>query len=402
MISIRKVLLIVPVLILAFSAVSEGQVKFREIKTRQEMEEAMALSDSLKLPLFVDVYATWCSPCKMMDRDTYSDRTIGKLLNTGYIPLKMDGETDYGSMFSYQYQLEGYPSAFVFAPGGELMTRMVGYMTPEDLAVALRKASEAYNTYELLQPKFTGGNLNPEEYASYITALVDLRKDEQAESAALTYLSGIDPDTDLNADDIRVIANYVTPGTPVWKQILKQRDLVRTVLDTAYSDFISSAFYRSVLNAIQLNDRSGVDLFTSDLQLLTAGTEVDGRMMTDMAYLQFYYYTMDLDSLFSYIDKNYAQERKGDDSWLFTMASQLIDLDQQYANPEILEKALEWFNICLSLNEKFDYYFYSGTCHYMLGDMDKSVEFFKKARTLAGNDNEKELIENVFNAISGQ
>jgi len=379
-----------------------GQVKFNEISSRQEMEEAMALSDSLNLPIYIDVYATWCGPCKMMDRQTFTDKAVGDLLNKEFIALKLDGETDYGTYFSYQYQLEGYPSSFIFAPGGDLITRLIGFQGPEELLGKLRSVRENFDLLSKFEKKYQEDKLEANEIMEYIAALVALGRDEEAESVAVKYISAIEPDKALTATDIRIISNYVNPGTPVWDRLLAEQELTRQALDTLYGDFVSSAFYRSVLSAIQENNIDYVRKFTSCLPELTEGTEIDGPMLSDLAYIQFYYYTTELDSLFNFVDSQFEGKRKDDSDWLFNVASRIVDIDQQFANPDILDKALSWFNLCLGISEKFEYHFYAGMCSYMLGDTEKSIKSFDRAKVLASDDNEKELIESVFKAIQNE
>ena len=41
---------------------------------------------------FVDFYTTWCGYCKKMDRETFSDPTVVKLLNKYYYPVKFNAE----------------------------------------------------------------------------------------------------------------------------------------------------------------------------------------------------------------------------------------------------------------------------------------------------------------------
>ncbi|MFM8911884.1 MAG: thioredoxin family protein [Flammeovirgaceae bacterium] len=55
-------------------------------------EEAVEKSKNEKRKLFVDVYTDWCGYCKMMDKNTFSDPEIAKLLNERFYPVKFNAE----------------------------------------------------------------------------------------------------------------------------------------------------------------------------------------------------------------------------------------------------------------------------------------------------------------------
>src|ERR1700689_3074336 len=39
--------------------------------------------------IFVDCYATWCGPCKEMDRKVYTDEKVGDFFNEHFVCLKV-------------------------------------------------------------------------------------------------------------------------------------------------------------------------------------------------------------------------------------------------------------------------------------------------------------------------
>ena len=43
--------------------------------------------------VFIDVYATWCGPCKKMDKTTYKNEEVVKYLNDNFYAIKLDAET---------------------------------------------------------------------------------------------------------------------------------------------------------------------------------------------------------------------------------------------------------------------------------------------------------------------
>lgn len=55
-------------------------------------EEAVEKSKTEKRKIFIDVYTDWCGWCKVMDKKTFSEPAVAKLLNEKYYPVKFNAE----------------------------------------------------------------------------------------------------------------------------------------------------------------------------------------------------------------------------------------------------------------------------------------------------------------------
>ena len=40
-------------------------------------------------PIFVDVYTTWCRPCKVLDKDVFPSEKVGEFYNKNFINYKI-------------------------------------------------------------------------------------------------------------------------------------------------------------------------------------------------------------------------------------------------------------------------------------------------------------------------
>jgi thioredoxin-related protein len=58
-----------------------------------KFEDAVAASQKEPRKIFVDIYADWCGWCKVLDRDTFSNPDVAKILNGQYYPVKLDAES---------------------------------------------------------------------------------------------------------------------------------------------------------------------------------------------------------------------------------------------------------------------------------------------------------------------
>jgi len=82
--------------------------------------------------VFVDAYATWCGPCKKMDKEVYTDQMVGELVNSKFISVKLQMDKTNNDddrvkswlavarSFESQFQIDGYPSFYFFHLMGNL------------------------------------------------------------------------------------------------------------------------------------------------------------------------------------------------------------------------------------------------------------------------------------------
>ena len=59
-------------------------------------EEALKKAESENKMIFIDAYASWCGPCKMMDKTIFKDIDVGDFYNENFINLKIDMEKGEG------------------------------------------------------------------------------------------------------------------------------------------------------------------------------------------------------------------------------------------------------------------------------------------------------------------
>jgi len=76
-------------LCLAMTVLAASPEKPKLVNWLDYTEALEKAKDSKKL-VFVDLYADWCIPCRIMDANTYSDPTVASILNTRFVSAKLD------------------------------------------------------------------------------------------------------------------------------------------------------------------------------------------------------------------------------------------------------------------------------------------------------------------------
>ncbi len=76
--------------------------------------------------IFFDAYASWCGPCKAMQKNVFTRKDVGDYFNATFINVKKDMEIGEGPQLANRYPIEGYPTLFFVDGNGKLITTHLG------------------------------------------------------------------------------------------------------------------------------------------------------------------------------------------------------------------------------------------------------------------------------------
>ncbi len=380
----------------------KAQVEFIEVETLEQMKAAQKKASDGMLMLFVDVYATWCGPCKMMDSEVYTDPAVADYMNAHYLSVRMDGESDFGRIYASEQQLEGYPSMFIFSDDGERVSKIVGFTPAKDLVVSLTSITVGFGKVKTFRAQYQNGTLDAEGFADYITVVRDMGNQEEADRLASEYMDQVmEAKSKLSDDDMSVVAFYMDLDDTWWEEFSSDPDRLRRILGEDYMLAMEKIYNNTLVKAV---DEDRIDLISKMANELAPLVELETISwdLRSLPFIQYYYYTNKTDELISYVDKRFASDRKDDHRWLYGAASQITDMDQQYQTEQLLKKELEWYAACIGLEEHFDYYFYQGMAFFFLKEGVNAKESFSKAESLASTQEQQDMVKQVLGYINGQ
>ncbi|MDF1516711.1 MAG: thioredoxin family protein [Lutibacter sp.] len=83
--------------------------------------------------LFMNVYATWCIPCKHLKETTFKDEKAGAYFNSNFINVSIDADSREGKKIVDKYAVRGYPTLLILDARGNLIARNIGIQSPKKL-----------------------------------------------------------------------------------------------------------------------------------------------------------------------------------------------------------------------------------------------------------------------------
>lgn len=177
-------------IIVVFLFAFTGIISAQEIKW-MTMDEALTAQAKAPKKIFVDMYTAWCGPCKMLDKNTFSNPDVANYINKNFYAVKFNAEgnevvnykgktysnpsydpakatrRNSAHQFSRYMGVSAYPTVIFLDIDGQLINRVKGYRTPQQLEIYLKlfgtdlwksiTTQEAYQKFlEDFKPEFKG------------------------------------------------------------------------------------------------------------------------------------------------------------------------------------------------------------------------------------------------------
>ena len=152
----KKILLLVAFVSISFNInAQESKINWMSI------EDAVAAQSKEPRKIIMDMYTTWCGPCKLLDKNTFQNTDVATYINKNYYAVKFNAEGNTKVTFNNkkytnpnfdaskkgrnsQHQLAGYlgvtayPTIIFLDENGGLIAPIKGYHNPNQLEIFLK------------------------------------------------------------------------------------------------------------------------------------------------------------------------------------------------------------------------------------------------------------------------
>jgi thioredoxin 1 len=104
----------------------------------KSLKEAIELAKKSKKRVIIDFTATWCGPCKLMDKKVFSKPEVGNIVNNKFVAVKMDVDTPEGKELQSKYSIDSVPTMILIDTDGRVLKRLEGYHDDKKLIQELK------------------------------------------------------------------------------------------------------------------------------------------------------------------------------------------------------------------------------------------------------------------------
>lgn len=196
---------------LFFAVIAFGQgIKFEE----GNFKSLLAKAKKENKLIFIDAYAVWCGPCKLMVKNIFPLKPVGDYYNANFINAKIDMEKGEGIDLAKKYNVKAFPTYLFINGDGEEIHRTLGYVEEKDFIQFAMDAGDPNKRLTALKQKFEKGEKDP-EFLKNLAGLTIYNDSDFAGRVLDRYFS---TKTTLDKDDVQMIlAGTQSTESPLYK-----------------------------------------------------------------------------------------------------------------------------------------------------------------------------------------
>ena len=83
----KKLIFLLSALLISLAALPQG-IEFH----KESYAEVLKMAKKQKKLVFIDIYTSWCGPCKHMSKNIFPQAKAGEFYNSHFLNLKLDAE----------------------------------------------------------------------------------------------------------------------------------------------------------------------------------------------------------------------------------------------------------------------------------------------------------------------
>ena len=369
--TLTALFLLIFLLSFAQESINFANSNFKEILAKAKREKKL---------VFLDAFASWCGPCKLMEKNVFPLPAVKEYYNANFINARFDMEKGEGREIAQKYQVRSYPSYLFLNGDGEVVMKSYGYMGEKDFIEIAKEANNPLLLKGSAKELFEKGESDPAFLLNMMRQNVQTDYD-LAKKVSERYFK-VKAKEELSRDDIGMLLYFVKSVNDPNYQVFKDRkaNIVKEMSEDIYNQFDVNIKISKVMEN-SLDQNTGIindEYFYKNAVPLVGQAEAE----TALNRMKVIYYP-NVGNFKEYEKAALIYYKNADDfnpeellkaAWLF---SEHVD------NKSSLKKAEEWAEKSVMKSESAENTYILAKLYAKNGKKDSAILFAEMSKNLA-------------------
>ncbi|MGS0749173.1 thioredoxin family protein [Halpernia sp. GG3] len=232
-------------LLLSVQIFSQESINF----SQKPFAELLSQAKAEKKLIFLDAYASWCGPCKLLEKNVFPQTDVKEFYNKTFINTHIDMEKGEGPALAQKYMIRSYPSLLFINGDGEIIQKALGYMGQEDFLALGKEVGNPMNAVESPKSLFEKGNKDPQ----FLETIIKNNANSDypfAKKAAERYFD-VKNGKELTKNEVSYILYFIkSTKDPLYKVFSNSKDqILKSIPLETYTQFDQQIKLSEVLEA---------------------------------------------------------------------------------------------------------------------------------------------------------
>jgi len=331
--------------------------------------------------VFIDAYASWCGPCKMMEKNIFTKKTVGDFYNKNFINARIDMEKGEGREVAQKFGVRSYPTYLFLNGNGDLVSQNYGYMEEGVFLAMAQNIDSPHNKKSFLKERFAKGEKD-RDFLINIMKLNSSSDYEFAKQASERYFANRKKTDEFTKEDVGLLLYFLkSPEDANYQTFLSQKaDIIKFLPEENYNEFKNQMVLSKVVQESidDKNKRINEDYFIKTAEPLVGREAAVAKL--NQTKLSYYEQTAN----YSEYEKAALDYYKNADSfdtnellkaaWIFS---------ENISTPSSLKKASEWAEKSVMNGETAENTYILAKLYHATGSKDLAKNFAELSKSIA-------------------
>ncbi|OVE57073.1 thioredoxin family protein [Chryseobacterium mucoviscidosis] len=361
----------------AITAFAQEAIKFEELP----FKDLIAKAKKEKKIVFLDAYASWCGPCKMMERNVFTQKSVGDYFNANFVNARFDMEKGEGRDIAAKYGVRSYPTYLFLNGDGELVSQNFGYMEESMFLTMAQDVNSPNNKKGSLKERFAKGEKDP-DFLINIMKLNSSSDFNFAKQASERYFENKKATEEFSKDDVGLLLFFLKSTEDKNYKVFTDRkaEIIKFLPEETYKEFDNQIKLGKIMEQSidQQNKKINDDYFMKNAEPLVG--KHDAELKLNQIKLGYY----EQNSNFPEYEKAALAYYRNSEAF---EPNELLKAAWVFAEhvktPSSLKKAAEWAEKSVMRGESSENTYILAKLYFLTGNKEMAKTYAEMSKNMA-------------------